>query len=347
MTSPHARRKKSTIVRSFRRAAASGGLRVVFRALEHLAPEAGGRLALRLWCTPPRRRGTAPTVPAGPAATFTGPYDGAPFTVDVNGGTVTGRAWGSGPFVYLAHGWGGSATQLHGFVPTLVAAGYRVVAWDALSHGRSGPGALGPHRATLSEFADALTAVVRAHGPAHAVIAHSLGASATGLAVLDGLPVRRLVMIAPLADPLPYIGAFRRTLGIGPVVGDRLVAMMESLVGRSITDFDLGTRARQAGELPPLLVVQDRNDREVDPADGATIATAWPGRLHRTTGLGHGRILADPEVVLRAVDFVRETGTRPEVRPVTPADALPAPQKQEDTLPVAPADVLPAPQEVA
>ncbi|GIG88436.1 alpha/beta fold hydrolase [Plantactinospora endophytica] len=327
MTSRHTRSKKSTIVRSFRRAAVTGTLRVVFRTLEHLAPEAGGQLALRLWCTPPRRRATAPTPPAGPggAATFTGPYDGAAFTVAVDGGTVHGRAWGSGPLVYLAHGWGGTAGQLHGFVPPLVAAGYRVVTWDALSHGRSGPGALGPHRATLSEFADVLTAVVRKHGPAHAVIAHSLGASATGLAVLDGLPVNRLVMIAPLADPLPYIGAFRRALGIGPVVGDRLVTMMESLVGRSIADFDLGTRAaaRPAGELPPLLVLQDRNDREVDPADGATMATAWPGRLHRTTGLGHNRILADPEVVRRAVDFVRETGTDAEPRRPALAEEMP------------------------
>ncbi|MEO3922489.1 alpha/beta fold hydrolase [Micromonosporaceae bacterium B7E4] len=372
MTSPHVRQKKSTIVRSIRRAAMAGGLRIVFGTLEHLAPGAGGRLALRLWCTPPRRRTAAPTVPAGPGATtFTGPYDGAPFTVEVNGGTVTGRAWGSGPLVYLAHGWGGSASQLHGFVPALVAAGYRVVAWDALSHGRSGPGVLGPHRGTLSEFADALTAVVRAHGPAHAVIAHSLGASATGLAVLDGLPVRRLVMIAPMADPLPYIQAFRRTLGIGPVIGDRLVAAMESLVGRPITDYDLGARADRAGELPPLLVVQDRNDREVYPADGATMATAWPGRLHRTDGLGHGRILADPEVVRRAVDFVRETGTGPHARPrrastvTTPADAarngatviagtgglpLPGtgevrPAPQEDPLPVPPEKAPPIPQE--
>ncbi|MEQ4299903.1 alpha/beta fold hydrolase [Plantactinospora sp. B6F1] len=345
MTGTYVRRKKSTIVRSFRWVIITG-MRAAFRTLEHLAPEAGGRLALRLWCTPPRRRTpTARTVPAGTgAATFTGPHDGAPRTVAVNGGTVTSRAWGSGPFVYLAHGWGGSATQLHGFVPTLVAAGYRVVAWDALSHGRSGPGALGPHRATLSEFADALTAVVRAHGPAHAVIAHSLGASAAGLAVLDGLPVRRLVMIAPLADPLPHIGAFRRTLGIGPAVGDRLIAAMESLVGRPIADFDLGARARGAGQLPPLLVVQDRDDREVSPTDGVTMAAAWPGRLYRTAGLGHGRILADPEVVRRVVDFVREAG--PDAEPDHTAGTGRSPVPREDPPPVPPGDALPVPQEV-
>ncbi|MFY1670164.1 alpha/beta fold hydrolase [Plantactinospora sp. WMMB334] len=318
MTTAYVRRKKSTIVRVIIRALSVRGLRVAFRVLEHLAPAAGGRLALRLWCTPPRRRGTVPTVRVGPggAGTFTGPYDGAPFTVAVNGSTVTGRAWGSGPLVYLAHGWGGSATQLHGFVPPLVAAGYRVVAWDALSHGRSASGALGPHRATLVEFADALTAVVRAHGPGHAVIAHSLGASATGLAVLDGLPVRRLVLIAPLADPLPYLGTFRRALGIGPAAADRFIAELESLAGRPMADFHLPERARRrVGGLPPLLMVQDRDDREVAPTDGAALAAAWPGRLHRTSGLGHGRILADPDVVLRVVDFVRETGTATEPRP--------------------------------
>lgn len=311
-------RQKSTIVRTIR-SMRSALLRRCFRTLEALAPDAGARLALRLWCSPPRRPRQAGAPPLGRqpggANTFTGPFDGAASPVAVNGGTVLTRGWGSGPTVYLVHGWGGWGDQLHGLVAPLVLAGYRVISFDAPSHGRSEPGRLGPGRTTLSEFADALAAVVRATGPAHAIVGHSLGGTAAGLGVLDGLRTNRLVLVGAMADPLPYIGTFRRTLRVGPSVGDRFVRLLEELVGRPMADFDIAARAAQAHGLPPVLVVQDAEDRDVDPRDGATLAAAWSGALHRTTGLGHRRILRDRQVIDRVVRFVADQ---------TPTDQPPA-----------------------
>jgi len=55
----------------------------------------------------------------------------------------------------------------------------------------------------------------------------------------------------------------------------------------------------------PLLVIHDRDDPTVPWADGAAIATAWPGaELVTTTGLGHRDLLRDASVVARAVAFV-------------------------------------------
>jgi pimeloyl-ACP methyl ester carboxylesterase len=55
----------------------------------------------------------------------------------------------------------------------------------------------------------------------------------------------------------------------------------------------------------PLLVVHDESDREVPFEAGATLASAWPGaRLIKTQGLGHQRILRDPNVVDAVVRFV-------------------------------------------
>ena len=60
-------------------------------------------------------------------------------------------------------------------------------------------------------------------------------------------------------------------------------------------------------EPPPLLVVHDRDDREVPWQDGAAIAAAWPGaRRVDTVGLGHQRILRDPAVVQAVAEFVAE-----------------------------------------
>lgn len=75
--------------------------------------------------------------------------------------------------------------------------------------------------------------------------------------------------------------------------------------------FDIPTRVRLAAGLPPLLLVHDRDDKEVDTPDTEDLAAAWPGStVVRTTGLGHRRILRDPAVVARVLDFLTRTQVR-------------------------------------
>ncbi len=118
------------------------------------------------------------------------------------------RNGGEGPPVYLVHGWGGQRPHLAMFVKPLVEAGYRVVAFDLPSHNESDPGELAPGRTTATECADAIAAVIETHGPAHAVVAHSLGANATALAAAQGAPVGRLVFFAPMGDFPLYLDLF-------------------------------------------------------------------------------------------------------------------------------------------
>jgi pimeloyl-ACP methyl ester carboxylesterase len=55
-----------------------------------------------------------------------------------------------------------------------------------------------------------------------------------------------------------------------------------------------------------LLVVHDEDDRAVPFEGGYRLSRAWPGaRFRATNGLGHARILRDPETVRAAVDFIR------------------------------------------
>ena len=56
----------------------------------------------------------------------------------------------------------------------------------------------------------------------------------------------------------------------------------------------------------PLLVIHDRDDREVRWDDGAAIAAAWPGaQLVTTTGLGHHRIVSDGGVIQQVLGFLK------------------------------------------
>lgn len=277
----------STIVRTYRFA---------WSLSERHAPRLGTRWATRLWFTAPR--------PIPPDELPAPPTGGSPAGIVLDGRALHGTVWGEGPPVHLLHGWGGRSEQLAAFVRPLVRAGHRVVAVDAPAHGGSGPGAHGRRAGTIPEFAAALRAATDAHGPAHAVVAHSLGAAAAVLALRSGLRPARLVLLAPVADPRRALDTFARRAGFGPRIRAGVQRAVERRVGLPWEAFD-GPAAARTVAVPPTLVVHDRGDREVGFRDGREIAEAWPGaRLLATDGLGHRRLLHDEAVVAAVVDFV-------------------------------------------
>lgn len=295
--------QKSTTVRSFR---PPMPIRAAFAVLTRAAPGLAARWAEHIWFTLPR----FPARPGEPGGTL------------FRQGTVTGHTWGDGPPVYLMHGWGGNAAQLSGFVAPLVARGHRVVGFDAPSHGASGPGAFGPRSSSIPEFAAALTGVVRRYGPAHAVIAHSMGACAVAAALCDGLPVGRVALLAPMAGPAAYADELRAALGLTGPAFRRLVVRVERRVGEPMHHFDVPALAR-AVAMPPALIVHDREDPMTPIAGGRAIAGAWAGsRFHETTGLGHGRLLRDPRVIAEVVDFLTDGRAATEPVRAEPVQAI-------------------------
>jgi pimeloyl-ACP methyl ester carboxylesterase len=206
------------------------------------------------------------------------------------------------------HGWGGSRGHFGKFIAPLVAAGHRVVALDAPSHGGSAAGVHGRRRAVAVDFAEALKGLISECGPAYGIIGYSLGGAAAALVVLDGLPAGRLALIAPMANPLAFANEFARVLGFGERIRARLVERVERRNGRPMSDFDIAARATARSDLPPLLVVHDRDDQVVDLADAEAITKTWPqAELLRTEGLGHQRILRDSVVVQQVVRFLADT----------------------------------------
>jgi pimeloyl-ACP methyl ester carboxylesterase len=72
------------------------------------------------------------------------------------------------------------------------------------------------------------------------------------------------------------------------------------------------------------LVIHDRDDRMVPWTQGARVARLWPhARLLTTDGLGHGRILANEDVVRAAAEFI--AGRSQVASPARPALPSPAP----------------------
>jgi pimeloyl-ACP methyl ester carboxylesterase len=286
--------KNSTIVRSRRTVRL---VRATVQAAYVVSDELGSSLAERLFTTP--RRHARPDRERAVIAR------GRPFEVDTllraprwDGRRVRLAAWrwGFGPTVLLVHGWEGRGSQLGAFVEPLVAAGLSVVAFDAPGHGDS-PGS----RLYLGDHADAIESVATAIGPVHAVIAHSFGVAATLLAGSRGVLARaRLVAIAPNVLIPESVARFSRMVGLDD---DARAAFERRLAAATGITLDQLTLDRLVGD-GPLLVVHDRDDREVGFAQGERLATTWSGAsLAPTTGLGHRRVLRDPDVLARAAAF--------------------------------------------
>lgn len=297
----------STIVRT-NNTARGVLLRAYFRLASHLSPRLARRQSARLFMTPPRRaRALPPPLPARRE------------TITTAAGDVA--LWQAGPAdapaVLLIHGWGGVGTQLGAFVAPLRERGFRVVWFDLPGHGVSDR-----RPVALPDLVHAVESINAACGPVTAAIGHSLGASATALALRRGLGLSRVVLISAPTSMREHLHHFARLIGIPPRIRD---AMRERIERRYAIDLEEIDRIEDLARLAvPALIIHDHDDREVAFANGQRLADALPNAyLTGTYGLGHFRIVRNPEVVRTAVDFL---GSRSDVPPAAlPVLPNPAP----------------------
>jgi pimeloyl-ACP methyl ester carboxylesterase len=215
-------------------------------------------------------------------------------------------SWGAGRPVLLVHGWGGRATHMGAFVSPLVAHGYRVVAFDAPAHGRSE----GTQSSGL-KIAASIGAIGRAQGEFAGVVAHSIGATATALALRRGFRADRVVLLGTCCWVLPTLEGFARRRKLPPDVEEALMERFHREYRAEDTSVDL-----IAPDLSvPALLLHDPADAEVSYEHAAAAACAWRGsRLVELPGVGHRRILRARAAIDLALQFLADGAPLPERR---------------------------------
>jgi pimeloyl-ACP methyl ester carboxylesterase len=277
-------------------------LGLALRASQSLAPAVATRLALRLFFTPLPLKLAARRRPL-PATWRVERWSFEQGEVAAYRRTDTPAEAPPRPTVLLVHGWAGDAQQMLGLGDTLAAAGFEPVLLDFPAHGRSGG-----WRSTLPQFVRALWAASARLGPLHGVVAHSLGALAAAHAAANGLPVRRLALIAPSPPPALFLQWFARSLRLRDGISQRMGTTIEQVEGVPLLRFEpawLGPRLAQ-----PTLVVHDEGDRVSPLAVGQRLSQAVAGaRLLVTRSLGHRRVLADAAVADAVAAHLRPNGS--------------------------------------
>ena len=278
--------------------------------LSRVAPDGAAAIAERMFLTPHHRE--RPVAEAELLAkarrTTLSTEHGELAAWEWSARDTTDPAASAAPRVLLVHGWEGRGGQLGALAEALAARGFSVVTFDAPAHGDS-PG----KQSSLFHFADAVSSAVRAFGPFHAIVTHSMGGAATVWAMRNSTLSTRVVLIAPPVDMRDFTRNLSSVLGLPEEVRERVHRRIVARFGVPIEDV----RAERVAATMrgPLLVVHDQDDREVPIACGEAIARAWPdAELLRTYGLGHQRILRDAktrEAILRFVAQPLAAGVAP------------------------------------
>lgn len=218
------------------------------------------------------------------------------------GGELAVTTWGDGPAVLLMHGWGGARAQMTGFVDSLLAAGYRVVAFDQPAHGES-DGMM----TNLLEIAPTLDLISEREGNFHAIIAHSFGTLVTSYALANRNfpPPSRLVYFGSLNRLMDTLPRFQALAGLPDVLVQGLHGMMNENFGMDVLDAIVNEKMTQKIGSTALMF-HDKTDNVTPIDDSRAIARAWKNaRLIETEGLGHRGALHSKDVQAQVVEFLK------------------------------------------
>lgn len=215
---------------------------------------------------------------------------------------LAANEWGvdGNPKVMLIHGWEGRGSQMGAFAEPLVQAGYHVVALDGPAHGES-PG----QSTNAGLYSRALVSAQQELGPVKASIGHSFGGGCSILATNLGMQVEKVVIIASPSDYAKVVRNFLDFVRLSPwseKIFYKILTYKAQLELHEINISKLGSALKM-----PILIIHDRNDKEVKYQNAEALHQAWTqSELLTTEGLGHRRILKDPQVVQHVVNFIRK-----------------------------------------
>ena len=210
--------------------------------------------------------------------------------------------WGpeNAPLVLLSYGWAYNAGRWRHFVPGLLEAGYRVLAYDPPGHGLAPGGPL-----NIPVNAAIIRALLEDYGAPSIMVGHSFGGSSCVYALKDlprALHPKRMVVMASFSFAPRVFRDYQKTLGLWSPLYWRMVRDFEKRIGHSIDYFDFAMMSAGFSHIDALLV-HDPKDSVTPYAESRRYHDFWPGS-HLYSPPAGGHHLGTEEITRAILQFV-------------------------------------------
>ena len=200
--------------------------------------------------------------------------------------------------ILLVHGWSGRGTQLVKFADAFVDKGYATISFDAPAHGKSSG-----NSTIMTEFIASIIEIDNKFGPFEAAVGHSLGGMALLNAIKKGLKINRLTIIGSGDKVKDILDDFVSKLELKPEFSSHLQQHFEKKYNEPMENYSAQSAAKTVDI--PVLVIHDENDYEVPVETSINIHDNLKnGELLITQHLGHLKILGNPFVIEKTIEFI-------------------------------------------
>jgi predicted alpha/beta hydrolase family esterase len=217
--------------------------------------------------------------------------------------------------IICVHGWEGRGTNFYKFIPKLTSKGFRVLAPDFPMHGKTSGTETGCHA-----FGFSLNCILNYIKVPAILLVHSLGngAACTNYYISDEKTRNQIKGFIGIGVPdkfSDYIRNFGNMMGLDDYTNNLFLEKNSERLGIDIKYFVVSDTIKNFNY--PCLIVHDDKDKEVS-IEWAINSSKYIQQkyqtykigdkeypcLHKTSGLGHRRILRDDGVVDTVVDFI-------------------------------------------
>ena len=213
--------------------------------------------------------------------------------------TVCFWSAGEGPNVLLVHGWAGCGHQLSTIAEALLDANYRVTWFDAPAHGQSTG-----HQTNLFEIAESILQLETKIGSFEAVVAHSFGVPCTLGAINQGMNINKLIAISTPASAASIVHQFCKAIKAHTETREHMIGRLHKAFNDKIFE-QISAENLALNIKTESLVIHDKLDPIISVNEGKKVQqNLRHSSMILTEGLGHNRILRDPDVVKQCVNFI-------------------------------------------
>jgi len=217
---------------------------------------------------------------------------------------------GTGKTVIIAHGWGSRAGHFFLMAKYISNAGFRCICFDAPAHFSYGSSS-DKNKSNMFEFGKAVSTLAKNFKDVHAIIGHSLGAIASAFSVSGFLRFKeykiktdKLILISCPLRLERIIHSFCYRLNLDSNDYKTLWNGLEEEFDFKIDDYQLNKAVTNIES--EVMLVHDEDDKDLPMNEFRDLELAIkPKKVFISKGFGHDRIIANRQMMLEIIDFLK------------------------------------------